>query len=129
MDRLVAPGREWTAERFIFTRLRTRRQTPVTDDWYRLGNVTFSDDGKYLMLSLGRDFKPIFGEEEFDNVYRDMERVYLVTLAKDTESPLGRGATKSARRRRTKTKKDGREEGRRQERREERTTRSRRSLS
>ena len=49
----------------------------------------FSDDGKYLLFASARDFKPIFGEEEFENVYRDMERVYLVTLAKETESPLG----------------------------------------
>src|SRR5207247_5397228 len=34
-------------------------------------------------------FKATFGEEEFANVYRDMERVYLVTLSKDTENPLG----------------------------------------
>src|SRR5439155_27337504 len=36
-----------------------------------------------------RDFKPTFGDEEFVNVYRDMERVYLVTLAKETANPLG----------------------------------------
>ncbi len=53
------------------------------------GRVAFSDDGKYLMLSSGRDFKPTFGEEEFGNIYVDMQRVYLVTLSKDTESPVG----------------------------------------
>ena len=36
-----------------------------------------------------RDFKPTFGAEEFANVYLDIERIYLVTLAKDTEPPLG----------------------------------------
>jgi tricorn protease len=41
-----------------------------------------------LLLTSARDFKPTFGSEEFENVYRDMERVYLVTLAKETESPL-----------------------------------------
>ena len=35
-----------------------------------------------------RDFKPTFGDQEFANVYRDMQRVYLVTLAKDTANPL-----------------------------------------
>jgi len=49
----------------------------------------FSDDGKYLLLSSARDFKPTFGDEEFANIYRDMERVYLVTLSKETENPLG----------------------------------------
>lgn len=40
------------------------------------------------MFSSARDFKAVFGQEAFSNVYRDMERVYLVTLAKDTENPL-----------------------------------------
>ena len=66
-----------------------KKQTPITDDWYGAGNVSFSDDGKYLMLSSARDFRPTFGEEEFEAVYRDMQRVYLVTLSKDTEPPLG----------------------------------------
>ena len=69
--------------------LGSKQQTAVTDNWYGSGEPVFSDDGKYLLLSSARDFKPTFGEEEFDNVYRDMERVYLVTLAKETENPLG----------------------------------------
>src|SRR5207244_3451641 len=48
----------------------------------------FSDKGKNLLLSSAREFKPTFGDEEFANVYRDMERVYLVTLAKETANPL-----------------------------------------
>src|SRR5436853_622713 len=65
-----------------------KQQTAVTDSWYGSGEAVFSDDGKYLLLSSARDFKPPFGDEEFANVYRDMERVYLVTLAKDTANPL-----------------------------------------
>ena len=41
------------------------------------------------MLTSSRDFKPIFGQDDFSNVYRDLERIYLITLAKDTEPPLG----------------------------------------
>src|SRR5678816_3143135 len=66
-----------------------KKSAPVTDEWYGSGRVAFSDDGKYLMFSSGRDFKPTFSEEEFENIYVDMQRVYLVTLAKETESPLG----------------------------------------
>ena len=65
-----------------------KKSVAVTDDWYAAGNVRFSDDGKYLLLASSRDFKPTFGEEEFENVYVNMDRVYLVTLAKETESPL-----------------------------------------
>src|SRR5438874_1766397 len=66
-----------------------KKQTPVTDEWYGSTNVAFSDDGKYLLLASGRDFKPTFAEDEFENVYLDMQSIYLVTLAKDTEPPLG----------------------------------------
>ena len=69
--------------------LADKKQTTVTDEWYGSGNVAFSDDGKYLLFASGRDFKPTFAEDEFENVYLDMQRVYLVTLAKDTEPPLG----------------------------------------
>jgi tricorn protease len=66
----------------------TKKTTPVTDEWYPASNPTFSDDGKYLILTSSRDFKPIFGQPDFSNVYREMDRVYLVTLSKETESPL-----------------------------------------
>ena len=68
--------------------LANKQQIAVTDNWYGSGEPIFSDDGKYLLLSSARDFKPSFGDEEFANIYRDMERVYLVTLAKETENPL-----------------------------------------
>ena len=68
--------------------LANKQQTAVTDNWYGSGEAVFSDDGKYLLLSSARDFKPTFGDQEFANVYRDMQRVYLVTLAKETENPL-----------------------------------------
>jgi tricorn protease len=66
-----------------------KKSTPVTDEWYSADNATFSDDGKYLMMTSSRDFKPLFDETDFGNIYRDLERVYLVTLAKETENPLG----------------------------------------
>src|SRR5437762_10769451 len=68
--------------------LANKQQTAVTDNWYGSGEAVFSDDGKYLLLASAGDFKPTFGEEEFTNVYRDMQRVYLVTLAKETANPL-----------------------------------------
>ncbi|PYK26504.1 MAG: protease, partial [Verrucomicrobia bacterium] len=73
---------------YIFS-VADKKQTPVTDEWYGSTNVAFSDDGKYLLFASSRDFKPTFAEDEFENVYVDMQRVYLVTLAKDTEPPLG----------------------------------------
>ena len=69
--------------------LASKQQTAVTDNWYGSSEPVFSDDGKYLLLGSARDFKATLGDEEFANVYRDMERVYLVTLSKETENPLG----------------------------------------
>lgn len=68
--------------------LANKQQTGVTDSWYGSGEAVFSDDGKYLLLTSARDFKPTFGDQEFANVYRDMQRVYLVTLAKEIANPL-----------------------------------------
>jgi len=76
-------------DRVLLFSMADKKQTPVTDEWYSAGNATFSDDGKYLMMTSSRDFRPIFDETDFGNVYRDLERVYLVTLSKDTENPLG----------------------------------------
>src|SRR5438045_8344702 len=73
---------------YIFS-VANKKQTPVTDEWYGSTNVAFSDDGKYLLFASSRDFKPTFAEDEFENVYVDMQRIYLVALAKDTEPPLG----------------------------------------
>src|SRR5215472_16532667 len=92
-----SPDSQWIAwgrpeengmSRVYLYSLANKQQTAVTDIWYDSGDPTFSDDGKYLLLTSARDFKPTFGEEEFANVYRDMERVYLVTLAKETANPL-----------------------------------------
>ena len=73
---------------YLFS-LADKKTTPVTDNWYAAGDPAFSDDGKYLLLTSSRDFKPIFGQDDFAELYRDMSRVYLVTLAKETENPLG----------------------------------------
>ncbi len=64
------------------------KRIEATDGWYDAGNPAFSDDGKYLLLTSARDFSPTFGQAEFSEVYRNMERVYLLTLAKATPGPL-----------------------------------------
>jgi tricorn protease len=92
-----SPDSQWIAwsrpeenegEKVYLFSIADKKPVTVTDDWYSASNPTFSDDGKYLLLTSSRDFKPIFGGTDFSNVYRDMDRVYLVTLAKETESPL-----------------------------------------
>jgi tricorn protease len=66
----------------------SKKRIEVTDGWYDSESPAFSDDGKYLLFTSSRDFRPLYGLTEFNHIYRDMERVYAVTLAKDTDSPL-----------------------------------------
>jgi tricorn protease len=60
----------------------------VTDNWYESGNPDFSPDGKYLYFVPSRDFDPTYSQTEWNHSYSNMEKVYLVTLAKDTPSPF-----------------------------------------
>ena len=61
---------------------------PVTDHWYESGSPHFSPDGKYLYFVSSRDFNPTYSQTEWNHSYSDMDKVYLVTLAKDTPSPF-----------------------------------------
>ncbi|MCB0289390.1 MAG: PD40 domain-containing protein [Calditrichaeota bacterium] len=60
----------------------------VTEGWYAANSPAFSNDGKYLLFASSRDFNPIYSWTEWNHAYQDMERVYLVTLSKDTPSPF-----------------------------------------
>ncbi|MBN9120517.1 MAG: PD40 domain-containing protein [Planctomycetes bacterium] len=68
--------------------LESGKSTEVTDGWYSSGSPAFSADGKYLFFVSARDFNPIYSATEWNHAYRDMARVYFVTLAKSTPSPL-----------------------------------------
>ncbi|HEX4589797.1 MAG TPA: S41 family peptidase [Gemmataceae bacterium] len=61
---------------------------PVTDGWYASSLPCFSADGKYLFFVSNRDFNPTYSRTEWNHAYVDMQRVYLVPLAKDTASPF-----------------------------------------
>jgi tricorn protease len=60
----------------------------VTDGWFASGSPRFSTDGKYLFFVSARDFNPIYSATEWNHAYADMQKLYLVTLAKATENPL-----------------------------------------
>ena len=61
---------------------------PATDGWFDVGSPEFSSDGKYLFFTSERSFTPTYGSTEWNHVYTDMERIYLLTLARDTKSPF-----------------------------------------
>ncbi len=66
----------------------SKESFPVTDGWFDVGGPEFSSDGKYLFFTSERSFNPTYGSTEWNHVYNDMERIYLVTLARDTKSPF-----------------------------------------
>jgi len=61
---------------------------PVTDAWHHSTGPAFSEDGKYLAFLSARDFNPVIGWTEYNHVYIDMMRPYLLTLAQDIPSPF-----------------------------------------
>jgi tricorn protease len=81
------PEEKSLAKVWIYS-LGSAKKFPVTDGWYDAGAPAFTDDGKFLAIESSRDFKPTVSDIEFEYAYKDLQRVYLVALAKDTESPF-----------------------------------------
>ncbi len=81
------PSRRETS-RIDLYELATKTRTPVTDSWYDASDPSFASDGKYLVFTSNRDFNPTYSWTEWNHVYTDMSKVYLVTLAKTTPNPF-----------------------------------------
>lgn len=60
----------------------------ITDGWYSSYSPKFSSDGKYLFFISNRTFTPRYGQTEWNHIYNDMAKIYLVTLSKETKSPF-----------------------------------------
>lgn len=61
---------------------------PVTEGWFSSSQPHFSKDGKYLFFVSNRNFSPTYSQTEWNHAYVDMAGIYLITLAKDIESPF-----------------------------------------
>ncbi len=68
--------------------LDSKKTTEVTDGWFSSFSPAFGPDGTYLFFVSNRSFSPMYGQTEWNHVYVDMARIYLVTLAKATASPF-----------------------------------------
>ncbi len=68
--------------------LDTKKSHEVTEGWYESSSPSFSRDGKYLLFTSARDFNPVYSQTEWNHVYVDMSRIYMITLAKETPSPF-----------------------------------------
>src|SRR5262245_51728787 len=83
----VKPEVEGMSKPYPFS-AETAQTVEATDGWYAASQPAFSSDGKFLLFVSNRDFSPLFGRTEFNHVYQDMARIYLIALAKDTQSPF-----------------------------------------
>lgn len=59
----------------------------ITEGYYRDDAVSFDLNGKYLYLISARTINPTFGDFDFVMQTEGAQRVYLITLAKDTPNP------------------------------------------
>jgi len=83
----VKPEDEGAGRIFLYS-VDSKQATPVTDGWFGVSGPAFSADGKLLFFVSARSFNPTYSQTEFTHVYSDMSKIYFVTLAKDTKSPL-----------------------------------------
>ncbi len=97
LDYAWSPDSQWvtwirrengTLPKVMLRHLDAKEALTVADGWYASSRPTFSDDGKWLLFASARDYRPIYSDTEFNHAYLDMERIYLVALAKDTPSPF-----------------------------------------
>src|SRR5579864_3594963 len=65
-----------------------KKSYPLTGEWYASSHPTFSGDGKYLFFVSARDFIPTYSQVEFNYSYANMQRIYFVTLQKETKNPF-----------------------------------------
>lgn len=68
--------------------LESKNTYDLTDQWYGTSSPAFSENGKYLFFVSDRDFNPTYSQVEWNYAYQDMDRLYMLTLTKDTPSPF-----------------------------------------
>ncbi len=96
--------------------LETATKQPVTDNWYESYQPIFSNDGKYLLFISDRDFDPIYSSVEWNYAYKDMSKIYMILLSKETPSPfalenneVGDNKTESTKQTDSKTEKESKD--------------------
>ncbi len=72
---------------FIY-HLPTGKIHPVTSEMTNDYAPVFDPEGKYLYFISSRDYNPLLGNFEMSYVYRNMDRVYVMTLRKNEKSPF-----------------------------------------
>lgn len=75
-------------DNIIIYDLATKQKHQITDGWYNAGSPNFSKDGKYLVFVSARTFSPTYSSTEWNHVYNNMNKIYILPLAKDAAIPF-----------------------------------------
>lgn len=70
--------------------LENEKTHDVTDLFFRSANPEFSADGKYLFFVSDRTFSGQSGTFEYNYIFKNMSKIYGLTLQKSTESPFAK---------------------------------------
>lgn len=65
-----------------------KQKHQITDGWFDSSSPNFSKDGKYLVFVSARSFNPTYSRTEWNHAYNNMQKVYLLPLAKDAVIPF-----------------------------------------
>lgn len=60
----------------------------MTDGWYNVSSPNFSKDGKYLVFVSARTFNPTYSSTEWNHVYNNMNKIYILPLTQDATIPF-----------------------------------------
>jgi len=65
-----------------------KKSFPVTSPRYNATEAIFSEDSKSLIFTSQRNFTPSYGETEWNHIYTDSEKIYLLPLYDAKLNPL-----------------------------------------
>lgn len=82
----VEPGK--TTSKVVVYDLEKKEKHTITDDWYASNAPNFSKDGKYLVFVSARHFSPTYSSTEWNHVYNNLDKVYVLPLTKDAPIPF-----------------------------------------
>lgn len=79
---------EKTMDNIIIYDRKTQEKHKITNGWYDVSSPNFSKDGKYLVFVSARTFRPTYSNTEWNHIYNNMNKVYILPLAKDAAVPF-----------------------------------------
>lgn len=63
------------------------KKTEITDMWYSSYGGNFSKDGRSLLFVSNRTFSPTYSNTEWNHIYNNMSKIYLLPLTNDKGYP------------------------------------------